>query len=473
MSSESKTPKDHLSKFDKRRPAGYPSDKEVPVVLVLKRKAIRVYPDNQKVVLYYSQALDKYVSIPFGPKSDVLGSPLNEAKKPKDDNTYEALVKKYPAIAAQYKAAKEEQPERRGLRKVVKKLTPSQIMSLPPEERKVAYGMAKQMIKASDMSTSRKLGVSHALALKNVMAKIKDKKTKKTPKATPTSSAKGADVMPPSMGKTQVSTRPQVAESFKQRVSLLREKYNKIDAALDAASFFPGVGSVASLASAGRSLSRGEYGNAALDAIGALPVVGSAAKAAKVAKVAAKTTKAGRAATKAVRASKIGKAARRLRIGGKRLVKKHGGKLAAAGAGIAAAADAVSGADAAIGRAEKVGQEMSGKREYAFTLDPRERVSDPSRQRSTISAQDKYNADRLYKEQTNLDKIKHIVENDINSYEMTFNENDSTINLNNRVAKKVLQVYESLNTKNKKKFSKMLNENATTFKQAINFVIRH
>jgi hypothetical protein len=426
MSSESRTPKDHLSKFDKRRPAGYPSDKEVPVVLVLKRKAIRVYPDNQKVVLYYSQALDKYVSIPFGPKSDVLGSPLNEARKPKDDNTYDALLKKYPAIAAQYKAAKEEQPERRGLRKVVRKLTPSQIMNLPPEERKVAYNMAKQMIKASDMSTSRKLGVSHALALKNVMAKIKDIRKKKATEVTPKPTA--------------------VTESFRQKVSSLREHHQLDEVA-------PLIAPI--------------LGGAALRA-GA----GLLARGASIAK------KAYDAAKKAKKARDISKKAKKARDIAKR---GKGGKAssagaglgAAAGAGLTAAVDAVTGADAAIGRAEKVGQEMSGKREYAFTLDPREKVGDPSRQRSTISAQDKYNADRLYREETNLDKIKHIVENDINSYEMTFNENDSTINLNNRVAKKVLQVYESLNTKNKKKFSKMLNENATTFKQAINFVIRH
>jgi hypothetical protein len=56
---------DYLSKYDPRFQKGYPSDKKMPTVLILKRKAIRVYPDNQKVALYYSQALDKYVTIPF------------------------------------------------------------------------------------------------------------------------------------------------------------------------------------------------------------------------------------------------------------------------------------------------------------------------------------------------------------------------------------------------------------------------
>lgn len=39
---------------------------DMPSILVLKRKAIRVYPGGQNVGLYYSQQLDKYVAVPFG-----------------------------------------------------------------------------------------------------------------------------------------------------------------------------------------------------------------------------------------------------------------------------------------------------------------------------------------------------------------------------------------------------------------------
>lgn len=44
-----------------------------PFVLMLKRKAIRLYPNKTKVALYYNQKLDKYFSLPYGPKID---SPL-------------------------------------------------------------------------------------------------------------------------------------------------------------------------------------------------------------------------------------------------------------------------------------------------------------------------------------------------------------------------------------------------------------
>jgi hypothetical protein len=50
--------------------------KNIPTVLVLRRKAVRMYPDNQQVVLYYAQSIDKYVSIPFG--NDVSVAAVNE-----------------------------------------------------------------------------------------------------------------------------------------------------------------------------------------------------------------------------------------------------------------------------------------------------------------------------------------------------------------------------------------------------------
>jgi hypothetical protein len=41
-------------------------DKDPPFVLVLKRKAIRMYPNKTKVALYYNPKIDKYFTIPYG-----------------------------------------------------------------------------------------------------------------------------------------------------------------------------------------------------------------------------------------------------------------------------------------------------------------------------------------------------------------------------------------------------------------------
>ncbi len=39
---------------------------ELPLVLVLKRKSIRAYPDGQRVALYWSDKLNRHIAIPFG-----------------------------------------------------------------------------------------------------------------------------------------------------------------------------------------------------------------------------------------------------------------------------------------------------------------------------------------------------------------------------------------------------------------------
>lgn len=44
---------------------------EPPVVLMLKRKAVRLYPDGQKIALYYNKQLEKYFSVPYGLESVV------------------------------------------------------------------------------------------------------------------------------------------------------------------------------------------------------------------------------------------------------------------------------------------------------------------------------------------------------------------------------------------------------------------
>jgi hypothetical protein len=36
-----------------------------PNIIILKRKAIRVFPDGKRVALYYADKIDQYVSIPY------------------------------------------------------------------------------------------------------------------------------------------------------------------------------------------------------------------------------------------------------------------------------------------------------------------------------------------------------------------------------------------------------------------------
>lgn len=353
---------------------------KIPTVIVLQRKAIRVFPDDQKIALYYSQALDKHVSIPFSPKNDALGIHLSE----------EAL-----------------------------------------DEDKA---------------------------------------------------------------------------------------YDKTDAALDAASFIPGpAGSAASLASAKRSASKGKYVDAALDVIGALPVVGYGGKAAKVAKVA--TSKAGSAlkdyvkkkvsdiakkrAEAAAKKAAEKKAKESVLAGSKEAFKKGVGKEASKsrlkkwrrkrrddkdGAKGAAAAGAAAGAGggliskgwealkAATADRDPRGAFKSAERDYQFGRElgrmgaPQQTTVDPSsaaqQRRAFGGAPQGY-----YRESTNLSKIKMIVENKTKKDEITFQDGKS-VEITERVAKKILGIYESLNKTNKKNLEKMLNEDILSFRKVVNFAIR-
>jgi hypothetical protein len=77
--------RDYYTRFD---PRFKKNPKTLPNIIILKRKAMRVYPDNQVVGLYYSQTLDKYISIPFdtGSKgSKHINAVMNEQKKNDDE----------------------------------------------------------------------------------------------------------------------------------------------------------------------------------------------------------------------------------------------------------------------------------------------------------------------------------------------------------------------------------------------------
>lgn len=84
VKSRQKPTDSYLAKNDPRASHKWPSDNKMPPVLMFKRKAIRVFPDNRRVALYYAQAIDQYLSIPFGKDKAREIPSLNEARKPYD-----------------------------------------------------------------------------------------------------------------------------------------------------------------------------------------------------------------------------------------------------------------------------------------------------------------------------------------------------------------------------------------------------
>ena len=87
----------------------FPNINEIPLILIFRRKTYRIYPNNQVVALYYSSALDKYLSIPFGETGNlnlseeeleegVIGDTIEKGRKYlhdklKDNKTFRAIQK--------------------------------------------------------------------------------------------------------------------------------------------------------------------------------------------------------------------------------------------------------------------------------------------------------------------------------------------------------------------------------------------
>ena len=63
-----------------------------PFVLVLKRKAIRLYPDGTRVALYWNDTLKKYFSVPYEDKKGVNGIIQMEETEPKEEMPKEIMA---------------------------------------------------------------------------------------------------------------------------------------------------------------------------------------------------------------------------------------------------------------------------------------------------------------------------------------------------------------------------------------------
>jgi hypothetical protein len=401
--------KDHYGPDPRFGNSAAVSERDMPTIIILKRKSIRVYPDNQKVGLYYSQYLDRYVAIPFGMSKKTtpftaINEGLDEAvdynaayRDYKDDNpddeTKDKILNK-PNKLRKFVAKKAAQGKirsihyssrpnwlggdkeknalkkvankdfnknadlmdyaaqhtglaignaiRKGIRAVVGKKPPMEApppkvkktkeVSAPVEEPKATKAPAP-VVEPKVTSTAGKATASFGSSMSapitaRVSAPVqqtsKPIEAPKTPevKKMPSESASNKKNMRPIQQALKKKWRgsmredADIKESFRQKITERRRleeekrQYGAADAAADAASFIPGpAGSAASLASAGLSVSRGDYVGAALDTIGAVPLVGYAAKAAKVARVAKTASEVGKVGKAVDTASDVAKVA--------------------------------------------------------------------------------------------------------------------------------------------------------------------
>jgi hypothetical protein len=433
---------DYLSKMDTSRPMSYPSEREIPTVLVLKRKAIRVYPDNQKVALYYCQAIDKYISIPYGKNSKAAGMALNEANM----MTARLSLGRKPIV------------------------TPTQVGQWAAKKGKKIT--AAQNI--GDKLSGTKTGNPIADAIKAGEQWAINKAYKQTEKPVkPVVEPKPEPNVPVSQRTSAVTARreknmPKISESFRRHLEEKRQKQldelnldDVKDKAKSAVEFAGDVTGVTDLYNAGKKAVSGDYSGAAWDAVkGGAKAVTTVLPAGLVAKGAMTGIKAARIAGKSKTVGAL-----------KGATKGAGKALGLAGSAVRAGLKAVgsgsdTGGDSVSKQTPHIDFQSHGVSHAAATP-----ISGPG-QRSTLLPQELTANRQLLgiKEGKNIDIIKYIVENNINHHDIHFG--DSSIRVNNRVAKKVMKIYESLNKKNKKKVEQMLNEDANSFKKVINFVVQ-
>ena len=532
---------DYLSKLDPKSKMNYPSEKDMPSVIILKRKAIRVYPDNQKVALYYSQALDKYVSIPFGPSAKNLGTHLtmNEERRTSiADLTSTQVSNLSPkGLERAWRRSGTGTDERTELAGKLGATQRSMVQGGNREAIKYAFqhaqhpsiavGAAFGTLARAAFDKARGVRAMKPSELKGSVPSItptgKPEAGKEAPwgpsptqssqpKQTKTNTVPQASSVEPSKQNVPVSQRSgavaardmtnrPIAKSFRQKLEEKRQE--KIDedlkdyvpsweqtksAAKSVASELTGAGN---FANAYGKAKEGNYGDAAWEGIKGAAKLGTTIAGGALVKGAYTGAKAGLAgaellskgdvASKAVAAARgaaagagktlPGRALKSLGRGAKGFAKGAANAAALLGGGGGGGSDqgSASGPGSDFRPADHLAYSNFGQNIKATVGGPPE--SDITRaRRATIAYGGNSGLAMSMSEQTNFNKIRIISENKDMESELVFE--DSSVTVNNRIAKKIMNLHESLNKRNKKKVEKMINEDVTSFRKVINFAVR-
>lgn len=162
----------YLSKADPRF-SKMPTERQIPTIIILKRKAIRIYPDNQKVALYYSQALDKYVTIPFGVME---GGSVNESVEDMK-NKSDSLTKELPPSTENPTIKKPKQD----VEKKKKELQTKKREDLYTRKLNTKFGVNRAIVamrKDDSIDTPTRIGTSAGLQLRQKVTSMMAKRNK-------------------------------------------------------------------------------------------------------------------------------------------------------------------------------------------------------------------------------------------------------------------------------------------------------
>lgn len=507
--------KDYLSKYDPRFDKNYPSDRELPQIIILKRKAIRVYPDSQKVGLYYSQALDKYVSIPFGNGIPVVNeeTELNELSQAKKTATFLARRAQADSDEDNHVAALKAAKTLKHIEKVHGKTASTAISDVADSRKKKADSEkeAKRKIKSMEVNPivggAALAGVAIGKAIDRFRAKRAEKKAAQTktpepkkdeaPKSSMSTSGKvsGKFASTQTASPSKITIRPKVQPKAEPKTEPSKSSSDQPDdSGLAAASKLSSKTKTATYQShSAQTIPNIKHG-APRKAGGAFLIPSHPSK---------KSSMQPEVKTKAIKASLLKKMDEKrqekldevaplvpLALGAARVAAPVIGRALATGAkalwkgtkAVGRTAGKVGGA--AVGAAAGLGggsedssSSSSGSSDEPKVLKPAEFSMKASTSKpesgsinTALKSRDTSLSRKVSQAALKESKIIKTLKNINEDTELEIAGNKITIN--NTIAEKIVSLYESLNGNNKKKMNTMLNESVESFKKVIEFAVR-
>lgn len=494
----------NLSKFDDREKPGYPKDSKIPVVLMLKRKAIRVYPDHQKVALYYAQAIDKYITIPYN-NDDTGIAMVKEGISKYTDMATKAEIEDDPKLRTRAKlhlnliSNKKKYPKTGDIRKdvAISKVN-SNIQRINKEKaEKEAMPKLKDGITGdpfhdighiAGFAAGKAIGAGLGVLKSGMKSGIqKAKSLKMTPKP-----VKAPLVRDVSSRNIVESMRAKLAESrivneaeedeesplvaagkdltpilgTKRAFNRVISAYNKGDykgAALHgAATVLSGVGDAALVAGVGAGVKLGAAGLSRAASKAASSTASTLSKAAETTGAVAS-----KVATGAVTAGSKAKEAVKSRIGAIR-----SSRAARASNRLRAAAGLANSGNGDNSPTKYPEKEIPQPHQYNFSLKAQE-----SRPQRSVDPVIRSGADsvRFNKQMLSPGPVRESTLDDVlikskKGYEIV-SKNQDIINISNTVARELKKTFNSLNEENKSVFLELMKEDTDDIKKAIKFAI--
>lgn len=457
------------------------SDKSIPAIILLKRKSIRMFPGDTKIGLYYSQTLDRYISIPFSSKGSVDQPIIAEEKLSKKSKIRKAsgkspkysddVIKRLPAdLQALHKSNSDDEEVNNAAREIVHRTPDNQLHKIKGFD---AIRASNQRIddrvgsSSASFKNGAKIGAAARILAQKAYSAYKARGEKKQAAEVDRKSElqkhinnyerfikygsdadKDKTYMPSDRSKNPVKVRAFYAGNANHAKNRIKQLGGTVPKVKPTKRIVGPIASPRKGVVKPPALAEGWWnvaGAVAKSPVGRA-VIGGATKGAKYL-----------ARGAAAGGSKLLRSARRW-MRRKRPDMNNNNN------------NSQNTQKPENGKSPRIQDKTQINRtpsENSFN----QRVSvdqhDVRRNKAAFGS-DPYR--RQQQNESNLEVIRKIAESNAQKAEIEFT--DKCIPLNYGIAKKFMAVYESLNTKNKEKVETMLNESSITCSKAINFAIR-